>query len=157
MTKMRLQFLTALCLVILPVLGFPVWLDSILVSLGGICIATTTFLVARERRLQTKSATIVEEDIEYEEAIAPVVVEADKKPRTIRRRTPKKQSSLSTDEQSVSILETADDIDMRTEVGDQSHTQQVADPIPSPLTMSPVRRTRTRKKAVAFTGNDSDE
>lgn len=82
-TKTRLQFLAALFLTFLPFLGFPVWLDTILVSALGIFIVFTTFLSARERRLKSRSANMVDAPKEVD-----VKVTFEKQPakRTVRRK-----------------------------------------------------------------------
>ena len=54
MTKTRVQFLVAVCLIILPLLGFPTTIDMILVSLSGLLIAVTTFLTVQDRRRTKK-------------------------------------------------------------------------------------------------------
>lgn len=82
-TKTRLQFLAALFLAFLPFLGFPVWLDTILVSALGIFIAFTTFLTARERRLKSRSANMVDAPKEVD---VKVKLEVPKPKRTIRKK-----------------------------------------------------------------------
>lgn len=91
-TKTRLQFLAALFLAFLPFLGFPIWLDTILVSSLGIFIAFTTFLTARERRLKSRSANMVEPLRELSVT--------EEKPKKIKRQTIRKKSKIVEKEES---------------------------------------------------------
>lgn len=50
----------AIFLVVLPFLGFPRTFDMLIVSLSGILIALTTFLGARERRMNARLGVSVE-------------------------------------------------------------------------------------------------
>jgi len=54
MTKTRVQFLVAIFLIVLPLLGFPTTIDMILVSLSGLLISVTTFLTVQDRRRTKK-------------------------------------------------------------------------------------------------------
>jgi len=59
-----MQFVIGILLATLPFLGFPIWLDSIFISLSGIFIASSTFLTARKRRLNRKPGIEIPENRE---------------------------------------------------------------------------------------------
>jgi len=142
-TKTRLQFIIALFLIVLPFLGMPAWLDTILVSLGGVTIAVTTFLTARERRLKVRSANMVDKPKEVDVEVnfdKPVKVAPAVKKSSIKNDTKKSEPVPTVAGGRKTLHPEIPDMEYKGELSDESDAPvvtQIPKPVPNPVPATP--------------------